>query len=220
MICKIRSKAKRTHGVNRDQMQADMELNEIDEPLRHLKRKEVLEVSEVCLKRYREFDAFVLYHFDTDDHFVMNDLLPELEETRDFKLCFHSRDFTPGRDIKYNIEEAIEANNSAIIIMSQGFVDSMWCKEEFTHCYIENMKDPAFNLFVIMMQPADTLVNISNYMKTSFTKKTYLQVDDPELFTKLATHLDNARPSKDDEVNNDTNDHSNIDNDDDQAVKA
>ena len=118
----------------------------------------------------------------------MNNLLLELEETQDFKLCFHSRDFTPGRDIKDNIEEAIEGSNSAIIIMSQGFVDSMWCKEEFTHCYIENMKDAAFNLFVIMMQPAGTLVNVSNYMKTFFAKKTYLQINDPELFVKLATH--------------------------------
>ena len=84
-----------------------------------------------------------------------------LTETREFTLCIQSRNIIPGRDIKDNIEEAIEGSNSAIIIMSQGFVDSMWCKEEFTHCYIENMKDAAFNLSVIMMQPADTLVNIS-----------------------------------------------------------
>ena len=77
-----------------------------------------------------------------------------------FKLCIHSRNFAPGGDIKDNIEDAIEGSNSAIIVISQGFVDSMWCKEEFTHCYIENMKDAAFNLFVIMMLPADTLVNI------------------------------------------------------------
>ena len=77
--------------------------------------------------------------------------------------------------------------------MSQGFVDSKWGQEEFTHCYLENMKDESFNLFVIMMQAADTLVNISNYMKTFFETKTYLKIDDPELFSKLATHLENAR---------------------------
>ena len=143
--------------------------------------------------RNRIFDAFVLYHFDTDDDFVVDSLLLELEEARNFKLCIHSRNFTPGRDIKDNIEESIEGSNGAIIIMSQGFVDSIWCKEEFVDCYIENMKDPAFNLFVIMMQPADTLVNISNYMKTFFETKTYLQINDPELFSKLATHLEDAR---------------------------
>ena len=71
-------------------------------------------------RRTRPFDATLFYHFDTDDSFVINNLLPELEENRNFKLCFHSRNFTPGRDIKDNIEEAIEASNSAIIVMSQG----------------------------------------------------------------------------------------------------
>ena len=61
------------------------------------------------------------------------------------------------------------------------------------HCYIENMKDAAFNLFVIMMQPADSLVNISPYMNKFFPNKTYLTINDPELFTKLAIHLENAR---------------------------
>ena len=155
------------------------------------------------LKRKRIFDAFVLYHFDSDDAFVVETLLPKLEENRNFKLCIHSRDFTPGRDIKDNIEEAIEGSNSAIIVMSQGFVDSMWCKEEFTHCYIENMKDAAFNLFVIMMQPADNLVNISNYMKTFFETKTYLDVNDPGLFIKLATHLNDVKDKED--ADNDIN---------------
>ena len=151
------------------------------------------------------FDAFVLYHFDSDDTFVFESLLPELEETRDFNLCIHSRDFTPGRDIKDNIEEAIGFSNSAIILMSQGFVDSMWCKEEFTHCYIENMKDAAFNLFVIMMQPVETLVNISPYMKTFIANKTYLQINDPKLFSKLAKHLEDAKQPENDDIDNDMN---------------
>ena len=58
------------------------------------------------------------------------------------------------------------------------------------------MKDPAFNLFVIMMQPADTLVNISKYIKTFFANKTYLQKDDPHLFTKLAKHLEDTRDTE------------------------
>ena len=93
--------------------------------------------------------------------------------------------------------------------MSQGFVDSMWCKEEFTHCYIENMEDAAFNLFVIMMQPVDKLLNISNYIKTFLANKTYLQVDDPELFEKLATHLEIARQAENIGVSDDNNENIN-----------
>ena len=48
-----------------------------------------------------------------------------------------------------------------------------------------------------------TLVNISPYMKTFFANKTYLERDDPELFTKLATHLENARDSEEEDADND-----------------
>ena len=93
------------------------------------------------LPRKRPFDAFMIYHFDSDDDFVVNNLVPALEEDRNFKLFIHSRDFMLGRNIINNIEEAIEGSNSATIVMSQGFVASKWGQEEFTHCYLENMKD-------------------------------------------------------------------------------
>ena len=222
----------RKPALTKEKVQQDinlLELEKIDEPLFPLQREHdsVLVDSVSSSKRNRVFDAFVLYHFDTDDDFVINHLLHELEENKNFKLYIHSRNFTPGRDIKDNIEEAIEGSNSAIIVMSQGFVDSMWCKEEFTHCYIENMKDAAFNLFVIMMQPADTLINISPYMKTFFANKTYLQItkiqscsqswlhtwrlQDRHRMIRITTDSDDL----DDVDDDDDNDNNNNDDDDD-----
>ena len=52
-----------------------------------------------------------------------------------------------------------------------------------------------------MMQPEDTLVNLSRYMKTFFANKTYLDVNDPQLFTKLARHLKNVRHPEDGDAN-------------------
>ena len=204
-------KAQKKADMETKQVEFDvilMETNAADRPLLPLQRK-------LDFKRNKLFDAFVLYHFDSGDDFVLNHILPELEEKRKFRLNVHSRDFRAGHDIKDNIEEAIESSNSAIIVMSQGFVDSMWCKEEFKHCYIEIMKDAAFNLFVIMMQPADTLVNISNYIKKFITNKTYLYVNDVELFAKLATNLNNARQPEYDTDNNSSIEAVNDDDDDD-----
>ena len=194
-----------------DQVELDtilMGIKGTDRPLIPLKR-------ENDAKRNSFFDAFVFYHFDSDSSFVINNLLPELEDKRRFRLFIHSRNFVPGHEIIQNIEEAIEASNSAIILMSQGFVDSIWCKDEFTHCYMENMKDPAFNLFVIMMQPAGTLVNTSPNMKAFFKTKTFLEKNDPYLFKKLATHLNNARKAdNDDDVDDDDDDDGDDDDDD------
>ena len=92
-------------------------------------------------------------------------------------------------------------------------MDSMRCKEELTHCYIENMKDAAFNLFVIMMQPPEILVNISLYMKTFIANKTYLDVNDPELFPRLARHLKNVRFTEEDDDVDDADENEDSDDD-------
>ena len=44
-------------------------------------------------------------------------------------------------------------------------------------------------------------MNISNYIKTFIDTKTYLDVNDPELFLKLARNLENVREPEDDDVN-------------------
>ena len=88
-----------------------MEMKGTDRPLLPLKRQ-------LDSKRNSFFDAFVLYHFDSNDNFVLNHLVPELEEKRKFRLFIHSRNFIPGHGITQNIEDAIEGSNSAIIIMS------------------------------------------------------------------------------------------------------
>ena len=170
--------------ILRDQVLDDYTEN--DQPLSRIRRKHEN-------KRNRQFDAFVAYYFDSDNDFVVDKLLPELEETRKFRLCFHSRDFNIGYDIKDNIQEAVESSNSAIILMSQGFVNSNCVEKRFNDCYRENMKDESFSLYVIMMQPADTLVNMSIYMRTLVENRTYLELNDTYLFERLATHLKKAR---------------------------
>ena len=78
------------------------------------------------LKRNREYDSFVCYNFDADRDFLFNSILPELKKNHDppLKMFIHDRNFTPGRDININIYNAIENCNSAIIVMSQGFINS------------------------------------------------------------------------------------------------
>ena len=98
--------------------------------------------------------------------------------------------------IKENIIEAIRNSNSAIIVLSQGFVDSIWCKEEFADCYIENMKDPAFRLFVILMEPVENLENVSQYMKSFVNRKTFLMRDDPNFFKRKMRVLTKGQGAK------------------------
>ena len=154
----------------------------------------------LCLTRRRKFDAYVCYDFDQNNDFVMDTILPAFEDNENppFKLCIHSRDFDPGVTIFENIQKAISQSNSAIIIMSQEFVDSSWCKKEFEQCFMENMNDPAFKLFLIMMQPADTLEGLSEYMASFIAQKTYLERHDPDLIGKLSQYLTWIKQPKED----------------------
>ena len=148
--------------------------------------------TEEYLTRMKEYDAFVCYEYNQKDQdFAENTITLELEEKYDppFKLCLHRRDFKAAWDIMWNIRHAIQNSNSAIIVMSQEYVNSLWCKEEFEQCYVEHMKDPAFKLFVIMMEPVEDLKCTSGYMKSFFAHKTYLDRGDPELFAKISDYL-------------------------------
>ena len=149
------------------------------------------------LRRNRHYDAFVCYCYEGQDPDFAEKIIPqELEQKYGFRLCIHRRDFKAGLDIKWNIMNAIRNSNSTIIIMSQDYINSLWCMEEFEDCYKENMKDPAFKLFVILMQPPDTLNITNEYIKSFFAKKTYLERDDDKLFLKIAEYLTWVKQSK------------------------
>ena len=152
--------------------------------------------------RNREFDAFVCYD-EADANFAHGTIITELEKkpVSPFKLFVHQRDFKAGCDIMWNIFNAIKNSNSAIIVMSQNFVNAKWCREEFQLCYGENMEDPAFKLFVIMRQPVDTLENASEYMQSFFASKTYLLEEDPHLFDKVGKYLMSVKCHHNDEAN-------------------
>ena len=167
-------------------------LTDNDEPLLPSKRQQesTLSLDSVpLLRRNREFDAFVVYHFDTDHGFVTDILIPQLEGSAKLKLKIHGRDFEPGRKIDVNIEEAIKSSNNAIILMSAGFTTSEWCADEFTHCYIEHVDDPSFKLFIIVMEPVEILTDMTPNMKKLLKEQTYLELQDPDLFTKLSRYL-------------------------------
>ena len=149
------------------------------------------ENSRQVLKRRRKFNAYLCYKNDSDECYAEENILKELQQNNEptLKICIHRDHFQPGRTIKRNINEAIQNSNTAIIVMSQDFVDSVWCREEFADCYVENMNDVAFQMFVILTQPQGELQNLSEYMTSFLAQKTYLEKDDPNLIRKISEYL-------------------------------
>ena len=148
--------------------------------------------------RNKQYDALVICSFDGQHDFVVKTLLPEFEEHQNppFKFLYHERDFCLGAKILDNIQDAVENSNSAIVLICQRFLDSIWCIEEFERCLLENRKDPEFRLFLVLMQPADTLINLPKTVENHLQNKTYAKVDDVKAFKRIADYLRLLRRSQ------------------------
>ncbi|XP_049811766.1 toll-like receptor 2 isoform X2 [Schistocerca nitens] len=82
-----------------------------------------------------KYDAFVCYS-SADRAWVVGQLLPKLEHAGDspdepaLRLCLHERDFPLGSFIADNIVSSMKHSRSTVIVLSQAFVDSQWCRWE------------------------------------------------------------------------------------------
>ncbi|XP_071123060.1 toll-like receptor 4 [Mytilus edulis] len=84
------------------------------------------------------YDAFISYA-DREQNFIINECIPNLEETGNKKLCIHQRDFIPGEDITLNITNAIHDSKRTICIITRAFLDSYYCMFEFNMARMESI---------------------------------------------------------------------------------
>ena len=144
------------------------------------------------VKRNRKYDAFVQYSDSgKDEDFVRNALCPHLESEKhsQFRLFLHKRDFLAGTLIYYNVLRAIRNSNATIILLSQDYIDSSWCREEFEESMEEHRKDPAFKICVILMQPKEQLKRLSESMVKFIRTTNYIDRNDSKLWIKLTECL-------------------------------
>jgi uncharacterized membrane protein YgcG len=79
----------------------------------------------------RPYDAFVSYS-SLDEDFVVTELAPRLENGhKRFRLCLHYRDFPVGASIAETIVRSVESSKRVILLVSNNFLNSEWCKFEF-----------------------------------------------------------------------------------------
>ncbi len=142
-------------------------------------------------KRNKTFDAFVSCNFDAHHNYVIETLLPEFEERSDppFKLCYHERNFTLGHYATRNVQSAIQNSNSAIFLIGKNFLKSGMCVKEYEDSTTENIRDPSFRLFVIMMEPVEDLKNVHKELIDYIQQRTYAKVEDPDKFERIMKYL-------------------------------
>lgn len=68
--------------------------------------------------------VFISYS-STDDRWT-HSIINQLELHR-LQVCYHERDFIPGRTVLENMSECIQESQKVLLVLSQEFVRSRWC---------------------------------------------------------------------------------------------
>ncbi|KAL1491727.1 hypothetical protein ABEB36_012282 [Hypothenemus hampei] len=127
------------------------------------------------------FDAFVSYS-SKDEGWVAEVLAPALEPH--YKLCLHYRDYPVGAFLADSIVQAVESSKRTIMILSDNFIKSEWCRFEFKSAHHQVLRDRRRRLIVILLGEVpqkDLDPDIRLYLKTNY----YLQWGDKLFWEKL-----------------------------------
>ncbi|XP_054718797.1 toll-like receptor Tollo [Uloborus diversus] len=101
------------------------------------------------------FDAFVSYS-KKDEAFVTQILAPELEcGVPAYRLCLHYRDLPGGGYMSDVIVEAMESSRRTVLILSENFLKSEWCRFEFRSAHREVLSACQHRLLVIELGKVD-----------------------------------------------------------------
>ena len=135
----------------------------------------------------RHYDAFVSYS-GLDCDFVAQELVPRLEEPGHgkvgYKLCVHDRDFPAGESTAETIIDMIENSKRVIVVLSNNYLRSRWCKYEFEQANYQLVQEGRNRIIMIVLEELDPdliYTEIGNYMMT----RTYLKYSDPMLWAKI-----------------------------------
>ncbi|XP_051153123.1 toll-like receptor Tollo [Leptopilina boulardi] len=134
--------------------------------------------------RDKLFDAFVSYS-SKDEAFVAEELAPVLEMGNpSYKLCLHYRDFPVGNFIADTIVQAVESSRRTIMVLSENFIKSEWCRFDFKSAHHQVLRDRRRRLILVLVGEVpqrDLDPDIRLYLKTN----TYLQWGDKLFWEKL-----------------------------------
>lgn len=94
-------------------------------------------------ERDKPFDAFVSFSC-MDEPFIMEQLLPALE---DYRICVYHRD----ADCPDSIVHAIDTSRRTILVLSQNFIKTEWCRFEFKSAHHQVLRDRRKRLIIILL---------------------------------------------------------------------
>lgn len=153
-------------------------------------------VSEEDADEDKVFDVFVCYARQEDD-FINDVLLPWLDDVVKMKVCIHTRNFIPGENIMEQAVWSIQNSRRILVILSNNFLNSGWCVEEFTVAFNWSLEEKRKRLIAIKYEPLDEQ-NMAEIIKTYIKTTTYVEWGSFGFWNKLEYalphHITDDRP--------------------------
>ncbi|KAM4636531.1 uncharacterized protein O3C94_017632 [Discoglossus pictus] len=132
-------------------------------------------VSISALSKHEKYHVFISY--SSGDSIWVHGLIHKLEETiPGLRICYHERDFLPGKTIIDNMVESIQSSQKILMVLSPDFVRSRWCLFEANLSFFQDCMGHKV-IIPIMLKPCPIPLHLSHL--------TYLDAEDEQLFEKL-----------------------------------
>lgn len=154
------------------------------------------------VKADKRYDAFICYS-EHDMKWVIYTLLPRLEERDNgpgFRLCIHHRDFPVGETIFDNICSKVKESSHTVLVLSNHFLRSTWCKCEFWAAFTESLTEKKRHLIMIITEDLDGEL-MDPTLKSCLKTFTYVRLDDRLFWDKIIFSLSDKKKDKENENN-------------------
>lgn len=143
-------------------------MNDDDDATKEIieRRKSNSSVVEIYL-----YDIFVSYS-DKNRDWVLNEFIPNIEKRESINVCLHERDFQIGFGILENIVSCMDRSRCLLLVISQNFLESQWCKFEMNlaqHRLLETRRE---KLIMVLLEDIKKPPKILKYLMRT---KTYIK---------------------------------------------
>ncbi|XP_072770636.1 uncharacterized protein [Nerophis lumbriciformis] len=127
-----------------------------------------------ALKEGETFHVFISY--SSTDRQWTHSLIDQLE-AGGLQVCYHERDFTPGRTVLENMSECIQESQKVLLVLSSEFVRSRWCLLEANMSLFRDCLERK-PIVPVLLEPGVCV-------PLHLCHLTYLEAGDPEFLAKL-----------------------------------
>ncbi|XP_076589851.1 uncharacterized protein LOC143322504 [Chaetodon auriga] len=125
--------------------------------------------------RHREhYHVFISY--SSTDYQWTHSLISQLESSG-LQVCYHERDFTPGRTVLENMSECIQESQKVLLVLSPEFVRSRWCLLEANMSLFRDCLERK-PIVPVLLEPG---VSVPLHL----CHLTYLEANDADFMNKL-----------------------------------